>query len=261
VELQARYAELRSLGLGLAAFTYDAPDVIQKFTTERQIAFPILSDQGGAVVTRYGILNQQYEPGHQNYGIPHPGTFILARGGRVVARYFEGEYQYRNTTASIALKLGTPVPGTGVPINRSTSRVEIAAFLSDESVAPGHRFSIVVDITPAPGTGVVAPGDHSYRVIELKVGPAEKVRTYAVDYPASEHLMAPQDERVPAYMQPFRLLQDVAVLVNADMRQLAASPGASVTLEARLEYQVCSDEGCDPPEEVPLMWTLALKPL
>jgi hypothetical protein len=259
VELQARYAEIRSLGLGLAAFTYDAPEVIERFAVERRIEFPLLSDRGGAVVTRYGILNREYEPGHQNYGIPHPGTFIVDRTGRVLARYFEGEYQYRNTTASIALKLGRPVAGTDL-VRRSTPDVDVAAFLSDETVAPGHRFSIVLDITAKSGARLVAPGEHQYRVVGLTVEPADRVRSYPVDYPASVPLTV-ADERVPTYPGSFRLVQDVALVVNAETRQLAQGPGASVTLRAVLEYQACTEQGCRAPEAAPFTWRVMLKPL
>lgn len=77
--------------------------------------------------------------------IPYPGTFILNREGHVLARYFEEEYQYRNTAASIALKIGQPVPGMGTPTRHATPHFDVTAFLTDQTVAPGHRFSIVLD--------------------------------------------------------------------------------------------------------------------
>lgn len=262
MELQARYAELRNLGLGIASVTYDAPALIKKFADERKIEFPILSDQDHSIVQRYGILNRQYEPGHRNYGIPHPGTFILNGEGRVVARYFEEEYQYRNTAASIALKIGQPVRGVGASIRQATPHLDLTAFVTDQTVAPGHRFSIVLDITPKPGMHIIAPGQHNYRVAALNLEPSDNLRTYPVNYPRStEFLLAPENARLPAYAQPFRLVQDVAIVVNDETRQLAQKPDSTVTLKGALEYQACTEKACNPPQRVLFSWTLGLKPL
>ena len=249
------------LGLGIAAVTYDAPATIKKFANERKIAFPILSDADHRIVERYGILNRQYARGHRNHGIPHPGTFIVNREGRVLARYFEEEYQYRNTAASIALKIGQPVSGMGTPSRHATPHVEIAAFLTDEAVAPGHRFSIVLDITPRPAMHVIAPGQHRYRGVSLNLAATENLRTYPMSYPPGTEFRAPGDDPLPAYAQPVRLIQDVAITVNKETRQLAQRPGSTLTLKGVLQYQACTGATCDPPQQVPLSWTVALTPL
>lgn len=262
MELQARYAELQKLGLGIASITYDAPALIKKFADERKIEFAVLSDQDHTIVERYGILNRQFQPGHQNYGIPHPGTFILNREGRVLARYFEEEFQYRNTAASLALKIGQPVAGMGMPIHQATPDVDLTAFVTDQTVAPGHRFSIVLDIAPKPGVRVIGPGQQTYRVVALTVEPRDSLRVYPLNHPRStEFVVAPDGARLPAYAQSFRLVQDVAIVVNDQMRQLAQKSGATVTLRGTLEYQACTDKTCNPPRQVPFSWTLGLKPL
>ncbi|MBI3049058.1 MAG: redoxin domain-containing protein [Acidobacteria bacterium] len=262
MELQARYAELRNLGLGIASVTYDPPALIKKFADERKIEFPILSDADHAIVQRYGILNRQYAPGDRNYGIPHPGTFILNRDRRVLARYFEEEYQYRNTAASIALKIGRPVPGMSTPSRHATPDLDLAVFVSDQTVAPGHRFSVVLDITPKPGMHVVAPGQHRYRAVALRLDVNDTLRTYRVSYPqGTDFLLAPKNERLPAYAQPFRLVQDLAIVVNDETRQRAQKAGATVTLKGVFEYQACTETACSVPREVPLSWTVGLKPL
>lgn len=262
MELQGRYAELRGLGLGVASITYDPAPVIKKFADERKIAFPLLSDADHTIVERYGILNRQYTPGERNYGIPHPGTFILDREGRVVARYFEEEFQYRNTAASIALKLGRPASGTASATRHSTPDLDVATFLTDQTVAPGHRFSIVLDVAPKSGTRVVAPGQHAYRVVALRLEPSDNLRVYRFTYPQSTDVtVSGRSERLPAYAQPFRLVQDVAVVVNAEMRQLAQKPGATFTVKGVLEYQACTESSCGEPRQVSLSWTVRLTPL
>jgi hypothetical protein len=254
--------EFRTLGLAVVAFSYDAPSVVQKFAAERKIEFPLLADADHSIVQRYGILNRQYEPGHRNYGIPHPGTFIVDRTGRVVARYFEEEYQYRNTSASIALKIGQPIAGMGAPVRQATAHLDLTAFVTDQTVAPGHRFSIVLDVAPKAGARIVAPGQHSYRVVALTLEANENVRRYPAAYPQGvEMAELSQDVRVGVYARPFRLVQDVAIVVNDEMRKVSKQPGGSVTLNGALEYQACTEKGCEPVQRVPLSWTLSLKPL
>lgn len=262
MELQSRYAEFQKLGIGVAGITYDAAPLIKKFADERKIQFPLLSDADHTIVERYGILNRQYQPGERNYGIPHPGTFILDRDGRVVARYFEEEFQYRNTSASIALKIGRPAIGMPAPVRQSAPDLDAAVFLTDQTVAPGHRFSVVLDVTPKPGTHVVAPGQHAYRVVALRFETNPNLRVYPLSYPQSRPVaLAGGKEPVAAYSQPFRLVQDVAVVVSPEMRKLAEKPGTTFTLNGVLEYQSCTASACSEPRQLPLSWTVTLTPL
>src|SRR5215216_3895794 len=129
LDLQAQYDTLRKDGLGLAAISYDSPDILAAFSAQHGITFPLLSDVGSATITRYGILNTVAQEGlgpnrndpaviaqvklyvsangasERTLGIPFPGTFIVDRGGRVKARFFEDSYTVRNTVSSIRVKL------------------------------------------------------------------------------------------------------------------------------------------------------------
>ena len=160
--------ELRSKGLAVAVITYDSMAILADFSRRRGITFPLLSDQGSATIKSYGLLNTTVDAASTNYGIPFPGTFLVNRQGVVTARFFEEAYQERNTVASILLKLG--YPGHEIDVQRiSTEHVEVTTYLSDQVVAPGTLFSIVVDVTPRPGMHVYAPGQHSYKVIALRL--------------------------------------------------------------------------------------------
>ena len=75
------------------AISYDSPETLKKFAESCGIRFPLISDAGSAIIKRFGILNEEQEPGTRSYGIPHPGTFIVDRKGVVTARFFEDAYQ------------------------------------------------------------------------------------------------------------------------------------------------------------------------
>jgi AhpC/TSA family len=223
VELQSRVKELAQQGLGLAVITYDAPEILKRFSDERGITFPLLSDQGSAIIKRYGLLNTTVQPGTRAEGIPLPGTFVLDKTGRVVARYIEEAYQERNTVSSILARQGNGI-GSGPSVSASTAHLEIKRAAADAAVAPGSRTTLVFDITPRPGIHVYAPGKHTYQVVRVVLDPQPWLRVHQVQYPQSEiYHFKPLDVRVEVYQKPFRLTQDVTVLATLDAQKRLAS--------------------------------------
>ena len=50
------------------------------------------------VIRRYGILNDQIEPGDAMlYGIPYPGVFVCDEAGKVIAKFFHDSYKKRDS--------------------------------------------------------------------------------------------------------------------------------------------------------------------
>ena len=273
MELQSRYEDLQDRGLGLAVITYDPTTTLSQFADARGIAFPLLSDAGSAIIREYGLLNEEMNPERapeerralmqRLYGIPYPGTFMLDPAGRVTARFFEAAYQERSTVSSIAVRLGNAAAGTDRSAARvETDHLEALAWTTDDTVAPGNRLSLVVDVTPKPDMHVYAPGDHAYRVIRLRTTAPDFLRGHEVTYPQSGmYRFEPLDETVPVYEEPFRLVQDVTIPMRQDIAELASEPDATVRVEAVLEYQACDHEVCYLPQAVPLSWDLAWRPL
>ena len=276
--------DLREKGFGLAAISYDGPEILAAFAKQRGITFSLLSDAGSATIKRYGILNpvpewaigsdkddpavkaavQKYvsvgNPRAEMVGIAFPGTFILDRQGRVTSRYFEDFYIERNTISSIMLRLGdkaAPVAGTKI----STGQLDVTTYPSESALAPGNRFSIAFDVAPHPGIHVYAPGAKNYRVIALNVATQPFVRLLPMKYPASQiYLFKPLNERVPVYQRPFTLVQEV-ILEGTPQAQASFRGKDLVTLSGTLEYQACDDKICYNPASIPISWTLSLRPL
>lgn len=260
MELQSRVKDLQRQGLGLAVITYDARDVLERFSAEHGITFPLLSDRGSTVIRRYGLLNTTVQPGTRAEGIPFPGTFILDRTGRVVARYFERAYQERNTVASILVRQGHG-SGLGPAVSAATAHLEVTGRAADGVVAPGSRTSLVFDVTPRRGMHVYAPGTHSYQIVRVVLDSQPWIETHPVAYPASEiYHFVPLDERVPVYQKPFRLVQDITIRATPEAQKRLASV-RQITLTGRLEYQACDDRFCFAPASVPMSWTLEVRSL
>jgi hypothetical protein len=259
VELQRRYAEITKQGLGLVAISYDSPETLKNFSASRGITFPLIADRDSAIIRSFGLLNEAEKPGSRGYGIPHPGTFIVDRNGRVVSRFFEDAYQERYTAATVLAAVGG-APGA-TAITATTPHLSVSASISDATAAPGHRLSIVVDVTPRPGMHVYAPGRHDYQVVRLALAPQPWLRVHAPIYPRSEiYHFKPLDERVEVYLKPFRLRTDVTILATPDVQKLlAATP--SITIAGALEYQACDDTVCFNPARVPISFQVAVAPL
>ena len=284
MELQSRVEEIRKQGLGVAAISYDPPEILTAFSRQRGITFPLLSDTGSETIKRYGILNtvamelagpNARDPAladdiktyvsvgvsnARQVGIAFPGTFMLDRDGRVKSRFFEDFYIERNTVSSILARVaakGDVVAGTQV----STAHLQIRTYPSDAAVAPGNRFAITVDVTPRPRMHVYAPGASGYRIVAVKIAPQPFVRVLPLKYPASQiYFFKPLNERVPVYEKPFTLVQEV-ILEGQPEAQAAFRGKESVTITGTLDYQACDDKICFNPASVPLSWTLSLRPI
>jgi len=281
VELQSRVVEIQRQGLGLAVISYDPPEILRAFSKQRGITFPLLSDAGSATIKRYGILNpvpewatgpngsdpsvqsdvQNYvsvvRPNASMVGIAFPGTFILDRQGRVTSRFFEDFYIERNTVSSIMMRLGRGETVSGAKL--STSHLEVTTYPSDSTIAPGNRFSLVLEVKPRSRMHVYAPGVSNYRPIVMKFDTQPFVRFLPMEYPSSEiYNFKPLGERVPVYQKPFRLIQEV-IVEGTPQAQASFRGKDALALTGTLEYQACDDAISYNPTSIPLTWTLKFR--
>jgi peroxiredoxin len=258
-ELETRVADLKKNGFGLAAISYDPVAVLADFTSRRNITFPLLSDAGSVLIKRYGILNTTVpETNQQSYGIPFPGTFMVNPQGVVTSRFFEQAYQERSSVGSLLARLGNniDVPATKI----SSPQIEITSFATDQTVAPGTHFSLVLDIKPAARVHVYAPSASGYKPIALTIQPKPGLLVRDVQYPkAEDYFFKPLNEHVPVFQQPFRIVQEVAIDPSA--APAAPKDPSVLTITGTLSYQACDDKLCFSPQSVPLSWTVNLRQL
>ena len=192
-------------------------------------------------------------------GTPYPGTFILDRQGRVTSRFFEEFYRERITASTIMMKLGAAsAPVQAMKI--SAGHVDITTYPSDPVIAPGNRFALAVNVTPAQHVHVYAPGAQGYRTVKLEMADQPYVRFLPLAYPASEiYFFQPLKERVSVYQRPFTLLQEVVLEVSPEAAKALAGR-TELKLNGSLQYQACDEKQCFNPASVPLSWTIKLTP-
>lgn len=277
---------MRQHGIGLAAISYDPPDILADFSQRFGIRFPLLSDVGSATIRAFGILNTVADAALgagrddpvvlsdlKRYvsatgllsvatitsGTPFPGTFMVNQDGRVTARFFEEFYRERTTASTIMLRLGTGAPPVAAT-TLSRNDLEITTYPADSVVAPGNRTALVVNISPKPRMHVYAPGASGYRVVKLTIAPDPLVRVLPVEYPPSQtYVFEPLNERVLVYQTPFTLLQEIVLEVTPEAES-AFRGKTELRLAGTLEYQACDDKVCFNPTALPLSWTLAVQP-
>ena len=260
MELQANLEKFRKRGLGLAGVSYDTVAVLKNFTDRKGIAYPLLSDPESKIIRAYGLFNQSVQPDNMAYGIPYPGTFILDPKGRVVARYFEEDYRQRYTASDILVRQfgeGTGAPGQ----TAETKHLKLSASASPTTVHVGQRIALVADIDLKPGMHVYAPGVTGYIPIEFKTAATAAATPHAAVYPTPVKLyLKAIKETVPVFKGKFRVVQDVTIGPDAQVKPLLDTAG-NLTLESTLRYQACDAKVCYVPQTVPLKWTLRYEAL
>ncbi len=93
--MQEQVANFKKVGIGIVAITYDSPELQQVFIDAASITYPLLSDINIETMQTLGILNEQFEPGHAAYGVPHPGVFVVDPEMKIVGKIFVDSYQAR----------------------------------------------------------------------------------------------------------------------------------------------------------------------
>jgi len=256
--LEQSAPRIRAQGLGLAAISYDSVEILKQFADRAHISFTLLSDADSAVIRRYGILNETVAPGSSQYGIPHPGTYVLDHKGIVTAKYFAEDFRVRDTAASILLRqFGLKLPAGEAVEGKHAS---LRAWISTEDYRPGQRITLSLDVSLPRKVHVYAPGVADYKPVALTLAESKGFQPDATVYPPSKTVaLAAIHERVPEYEGEVHILQTVT-LGNAQQVEPLLDGNRQLAIEGQFSYQACDDRQCFVPETVPLKWTVKVLP-
>ncbi|WP_291622050.1 peroxiredoxin family protein [Colwellia sp.] len=105
LELNDLAERFTKLGYGLAAISYDHTDILKKFAEQRNISYPLLSDQKVQTMLAYNIVNSEYAIGDEHYGIPYPGVVVIDDNGKVIHKHFFKGYKKRVKFSELYLQL------------------------------------------------------------------------------------------------------------------------------------------------------------
>jgi hypothetical protein len=256
VELQQNLEKVRKQGLEVAAISYDSQAVLKDFALRQKITYPLLSDPESKVIRAYGLLNQSVSPNTPQFGIPHPGTFVLDTNGVVTSKHFEEDYRQRSTASDILVReFGSKAGGPVQTVE--TKHLKLSSSASETVLRWGERIALVLEIDLKRGMHVYSPGVTGYVPIEWKVLTTPGFKTYPTAFPKPETLyLKAIKETVPVYKGRLRLVQEISVGTDAQVKPLLDSD-ANLTIEGTLRYQACDDRICYLPQTIPLKWKFA----
>jgi len=256
VELEQQRGKFAAQGLGIVAISYDPPALMKDFASRKGITYPLLGDGESAMIRSFGILNGNFPPEHEWYGVPFPGTYIVNEKGVVLSKFFEDDHRERYTASTVLLRTGaSTVDGWQ---EAETKHLKLRYGATESTVRPGNLVALAVEVELKPGMHVYAPGvQSSYIPIDWKMPNSTSWLARPAQYPAARTLHPPAiQESVPVYENRFRLTRELLVGQSGEIRP-ALGPDNKLKVEGSLRYQACDDKICYAPVTVPLEWSFA----
>lgn len=258
MELESERERYEERGIRVAALSYDPVRLLQAFAERAGIGYPLLSDPDSRWIREARVFNDTLAPDNPAYGLPYPGWILVDAAGNVTEKIFHEAYADRTTSAALRVRrFGEDGAEAG---EASTDHAAVTWSASNGAIRFGQIVTLTVDVTPRPGLHVYAPGTEGHFAVEWDADPAGPAAWGDVAFPPAKTLhLAAIDESAPVYDSAFRLLRDVRLPNDPELRERLADAGELV-LTGTLTYQACDDKVCFLPVKVPLEWRLRLDP-
>ena len=136
----------------------------------------------------------------------------------------------------------------------STKHLTIATSASQETVAPGARVALNLDVMPKPTMHVYAPGQQNYIPISVTLAGNTAIKPATVTFPKPEKRDVKElGDTQLVYSKPFRIVQHVAIAKTPSPK------GGPLIIKGTVKYQACDEAICYAPITGPVAWTLTVK--
>lgn len=249
MELQESLSEYERNGIAVFAVSYDSVDVLRAFGEKYSIGYPLLADEGSAVITRLGLRNDRLQEHHAFYGgsarddqwgVPYPGAFVLDEQGVVVEKRFEDSYRARETAVGIlegAFKAQSAAHGAEATV--SGPGIAVHAYLDSLTYRSMQRLRLTVDLDIEAGRHIYGlPIPDGYVPLSVEVEPIDGLIVGAMEAPDPHPFsVVGLDEQFQVYDGRVRLVLPLTFgLATADQ-----------VVTATVRYQACSATDCLPP--------------
>ncbi|MDB5107490.1 MAG: AhpC/TSA family protein [Candidatus Binatus sp.] len=226
----------------MASISYDSAATLKRFADAYNIGYPMLSDQGSAVITSYGILNRNIPEGHPFHGIPFPGDFLLNRDGTVRDKRFLPDYQARPAASEVLLRnFGANAGGPAASI--VADDVIATVTLSADRTVPGQQIGFIVEIEIGAGWhiyGQPLPENYVATAISFET---DVIAEQTMDFPKATPVeFKSLGETLPVYSGKIRAAGTI-------LMKPGIKPG-NYELKGTLTFQECNDEICKLPQKV-----------
>ena len=255
MELQEAVPALETAGVRLYALSYDEPEALRDFRDAYGITYTLLSDPHSAVIRQLGILNTLIdENDHPWFGIPFPGSYIIAADGRITHKFFENNLALRVGPEQLLRAIdGEPQEIIAASSSNAGSGIESPAqvapevFLEGPHLTVGVMRNLVARFKVPAGRHLYAQGAPSGMVaVNLELDQHPLLVTRDLELPASEsHVSELTGETLEVHHGVVELL--LPVTVNGSLVSTEEATD-EITLSGTLRWQICDDEVCDVPQ-------------
>lgn len=216
----------------------------------------MLSDVDSKVIRDFGILNTLVQPDEtEYYGIPYPGSYLVDETGTVVAKFFNRQYQVRESAPSM-IRMGFDLPIDPASFSHAEvgdAGVAVHASLMTKELHPRQRSFIYVNLEldeglhvygdPIPDgyikTSVVATGTEGLEFGEPQFPPTKPFKIEGID-----------DE-----FYTFDGKVEIVVPVVSTIREVGEAE-----IELSVSFQACTDQMCYLPRTEKLRLALTTAP-
>lgn len=249
--------------------SYDPVSTLKRFAESHGVTYPLLSDEGSAVITELGILNVTVEEERAAYkrkvedrhrGIPYPGSFLLDEEGILVGKRLEQSHRIR-PTANTLMRTFFDADGTepeGV-VTTDSPGVQVAAWLDTPIISANQLQEVHIRFLLEPEVHLYTdPVPSGFRSISVSLKGDDSI--HAENIPPIEGHEFTIDE-LPETFHVVEGTIDLAVpfflLTNRDT---AGDRTRHVPLSVEVSYQACTGAECFMPETVTLELELHEEP-
>ena len=257
MELQQHLAEFDAESIKLFAISYDPVETLCRFAIDRGITFPMLADVESRVIKDFGILNTLVRSDEtEYYGIPYPGTYLVERDGRVAGKFFNREYQVRETSATM-LSSGFHLqldPQSTVRDKAGTESVEVSAVLNATELHPRQRADLYITLEVGRGLHVYGPDvPPGYVPTSVAVTGPEGVIIHEAQFPSTVPFRV---EGLDEEFQVFDTDTRIIVPLESRIRELGTA-----SIDVAVRYQACNETACFAPVTERLHLEVATGPI
>ena len=146
VEFQQKKGEFDRKGVAIIGISNDPVNILEAFSKEHKINYPLLSDAKSEVIKMFGILNTKIDATNKRYGIPYPGIYIVDNELRVKSKQFEASYAERPTAESVLVRHFNKELKSHIKYF-STPYLSGNIAITDTLLFPGQLADLVVNIS------------------------------------------------------------------------------------------------------------------
>lgn len=244
MQLQQNLASFEAAGIALFAISYDSVDALARFAEEFDVTFPLLSDEGSAVIREFGILNTLIRPEEtEYYGLPYPGQYAVYEDGVVTEKQFHRYYRHRPTAQSVLKDTFDVAFDTGGDPQAEAQGPEgrISAVLSADALYFMQRAPLYVTLDLGPGLHVYrGPVPEGFVATEVSIDAPEDVQVEPAIYPEA-HSFRVQD--IPHEFQVMDGRVDIEVPLMVTVSETEATE-PTIHLDVTVRYQACDEQQC-----------------